>query len=370
MKTSVRRILLTAIIMGACRICHPASAADPPTSVDALVEGFPALDELENHVSAQYAVRTVGHNLPASAPLNPSRFRTPAFPVDERWLTRPRLVSFSSATESTNHARSDEHPLTALLSSLDATDKEAAALRAEITAKNRTLQNKYLFDRLSGYARTDYGTEITGVFANGIGFGSFQQAFRQNYLSTYDLPLLQRYSRSSNWTRLLGGWSISSSLGVEPQLNEAIQVQQFLNNLHLSWSVALSYTFTGATIRKIADGQLAEEEALGKTASRAAAAREELLRKMAVRVEALSANPPVHDTRISSLRELYPQFELFQARYEQAQSCEERMEHFFTMKGLALSLLTLAGYDHPNDGASNLLRTWKKARFASCKNSL
>jgi hypothetical protein len=69
---------------------------------------------------------------------------------------------------------------------------------------------------------------------------------------------------------------------------------------------------------------------------------------------------------VSSLRELYPQFELYQARFEQAPSCDERMEEFFTMKGLALSLLTLAGYDRPNQPGSDLLHAWKKARFVGC----
>jgi hypothetical protein len=72
---------------------------------------------------------------------------------------------------------------------------------------------------------------------------------------------------------------------------------------------------------------------------------------------------------VTSLRELYPQFELYQARYEQAASCDDRMEDFFTLKGLALSLLTLAGYDRPDNMGSNLLQTWKKARF-TCGSAL
>ena len=63
---------------------------------------------------------------------------------------------------------------------------------------------------------------------------------------------------------------------------------------------------------------------------------------MALRIDALSANRPVRDTRLTSLRELYPQFELYQARFEQATSCDDRMKDFFTLKGLALSLLTLS----------------------------
>jgi len=36
---------------------------------------------------------------------------------------------------------------------------------------------------------------------------------------------------------------------------------------------------------------------------------------------------------------------------------------------LALSLLTLAGYDRPDNMGSNLLQTWKKARF-TCGSAL
>lgn len=42
------------------------------------------------------------------------------------------------------------------------------------------------------------------------------------------------------------------------------------------------------------------------------------------------------------------------------------MEDFFTLKGLALSLLTLAGYDYPDNSGSDLLPTWKRARFTGC----
>ncbi len=69
---------------------------------------------------------------------------------------------------------------------------------------------------------------------------------------------------------------------------------------------------------------------------------------------------------MTSLRELYPQFELYQARYEQATSCDDQMEDFFTLKGLALSLLTMAGYDRADNAGSNLLQTWKRARFEGC----
>jgi hypothetical protein len=87
---------------------------------------------------------------------------------------------------------------------------------------------------------------------------------------------------------------------------------------------------------------------------------------MALRIDAISASGSARDSRLTSLRELYPQFELYQARYQQASSCDERMEDFFTLKGLALSLLTLAGYDRPENVASSLLQMWKRARPTSC----
>jgi hypothetical protein len=151
-----------------------------------------------------------------------------------------------------------------------------------------------------------------------------------------------------------------------PQLGQALQLQQLLHNLQLTWSVSLSYDISGSTLRKLQDHQYDQEQAFGKAAARASVTREELLKTMVLRIDALSANRPASDTRVRSLRELYPQFELYQARYDGTTSCDERMEDFFTLKGLALSLLTLAGYDRPDSAGTNLLQTWKRARFAAC----
>jgi hypothetical protein len=153
-------------------------------------------------------------------------------------------------------------------------------------------------------------------------------------------------------------------VGAMPSLGQMFQLSQFLNNLQFTWSVSFSYNITGATARRILDNQFAQEADLGKAAVRASAAREELLKKMAQRIDTLSAGQPGGDNRVGSLRELYPQFELYQQRYQQATSCDARMENFFTLKGLALSLLTLAGYDRSDTG--NLLATWKRVRFAGC----
>jgi hypothetical protein len=285
--------------------------------------------------------------------------------VSLRWFTAPPAPDPFNASEASN-AQSGEKPLASLLARMDDAQKEAGDIGKQISRQNNLPINKYLLDRWSAYARTNYGTDITGLFVNGIGFGSFEQTLRQSYGAVYSLPLLQRFSGSTKWTRLLSGWTISSSAGVMPLINPTLQLQQLLNNLSFSWSVSLSYNLSGGTLRRLQDGQYSQEAAFGKSAGRAIATREELLKKMALRIDALSANRPVRDTRLTSLRQLYPQFELYQARYEQAPSCDERMENFFTLKGLALSLLTLAGYDRPDNVGSHLLQTWKRVRFVGC----
>jgi hypothetical protein len=287
------------------------------------------------------------------------------YPVSARWFTAPQPSDPFSAPAASN-AKPVEAPLASFFANMDAAQKEAAGLDKQIKRENNLPINRYLLDRWTLSARTEYGTDVTGLFVGGIGFGTFQQSFLQSYGIDYTLPLLQRYSHSTKWTRILNGWTIGSSVGVMPQLGQALQLQQLLHNLDLTWSVSLSYNIAGSTLRKLQDHQFDQEAALGKATDRAAATREELLKKMALRIDALSANRPVHDTRLTSLRELYPQFEFYQARYEQATSCDERMENFFTLKGLALSLLTLAGYDRPDNAGSDLLQTWKRARFAGC----
>jgi hypothetical protein len=288
------------------------------------------------------------------------------YPVSLRWFTAaPDADPFTALDAST--AKTGDKPLASLLAKLDDAQKEAGDIGKQISRQNNLPINKYLLDRWGAYARTDYGTDITGLFVSGIGFGSVQQSLRQSYGIDYSLPLLRRFSGSTKWTRILSGWTISSSVGVMPQLASTLQLQQFLNNLSLSWSVAVSYNLSGGMLRRIQDKQYDQEAALGKAAGRATATREELLKKMALRIDALSANRPVRDARLTSLRELYPQFELYQTRFEQATTCDERMEDFFTLKGLALSLLTLAGYDRSDSADSNLLQTWKRARFAGCR---
>ncbi len=211
------------------------------------------------------------------------------YPVSARWFTAPTAPDSFRASRGPN-AEPGEKPLASLLADMDAAQKEVGALGKEIGRQNSLAVNKYLLDRVTAYARTDYGTDITGLFVNGIGFGSSQQTLRQSYGVTYTLPLLQRLSRSSKWTRILSGYTLSSSVGVMPQLGQAVQLQQLLNNLQLTWSVSLSYNISGSTLRKIQDEQYDQEAALGKAAGRAAATREELLKKMALRIDALSSN--------------------------------------------------------------------------------
>lgn len=346
-------------------VTSPAYAADGSPEVESLVRGFPTLDELESHLGLGTPPEGADPRPPSRVDANSHGAEGSIYPVSARWFTAPPAPSPFSASPAIT-AASGERPLASLLAEMDSAQKEARELGKEISRQDDLAINKYLLDRVTTYARTDYGTDITGLFVNGVGFGSVQQTLRQSYGASYILPLLKRYSGSTKWARIMNGWTISSSVGVMPLINPTSQLQQFLNNLQLSWSVSLSYNLSTSMLRKIKDGHYDKEAALGEAAGCAADAREELLKKMALRIDALSADRPVRDTRLTSLRELYPQFELYQARYEQATSCAERMENFFTLKGLALSLLTLAGYDRPDHAGSHLLETWKKARFAGC----
>lgn len=367
MEIRVMRILIILPLLGISGAAPTARAAEPASTVKDLVDGFLTLDELESRIGPRSRARPSPPEAETSARVDSLLLRTPALVTFAQPFTRSQAVSFTSAGPVVRTAVLGDGPLTPLISNLETARKETELLTEEITRKSQLLRNKYFFDRLTTYARTDYGTAVTGVFANGIGFGTFQQAFRQNYVTSYNLPLLQRYTKSTNWSRIFGGWAISSSVGAEPRFSQALNVQQLLNNLRLSWSVAFTYNLTGATFRKMRDGQLAEEAALTNATDRATATREELFKTMAARVEALAANPPVRDTRLESLRELYPRFELYQSRFHQAKSCEEQVEYFYTVKGLALSLLTMAGYDRRDDGERELLTVWKRARYSDCE---
>jgi|SRR5271157_1747675 len=365
MRIKAKLLVLLPAIWTAFLMTSSAYAAGGSPEVESLVRGFPTLDELESHLGFGMPLEDADANSPSRVHANSQGAEGSIYPVSMRWFTaRPAPDPFSASAAP--NAESGEKPLASLLAKMDAAQKEAGDLGKQIGRQNNLPINKYLLDRVTTYASTNYGTAITGLFGNGIGFGTFYRSFLQNYGSTYSLPLVQRYSGSSKWTRILSGWTISSSIGTMSQLNQTFQVQRFLNNLQLSWSVFLSYNLSTSMLRKIQDGHYDKEAALGKAAGRAADAREELLKKMALRIDALSTNRPVRDTRLTSLRALYPQFELYQARYEQAISCDERMENFFTLKGLALSLLTLAGYDRLDNAGTDLLQTWKRARFIGC----
>ena len=342
-----------------------ARAGGGAPELDRLVNGFPTLDELESRLGEPSSRAGLE---PGPSPQVDAASQTAegaVYPVSARWFTAPPAADpFSGAP--TGKSDADNKPLAATLASMDAAQKEAGDLGKAISREANLPINKYFLDRWTAYARTQYGTDITGLFVGGVGIGTFQQSLLQTYGIDYNLPLLQRYAKSTKWTRVLSGWTIGSSVGAMPQFNSAFQIRQLLNNLQLSWSVSLSYNIAGSTLRKIQDGQYDKEADLGKAAGRAAAAREDLLKKMALRIDTLSANRPVRDTRLNSLRELYPQFELYQARYDQASSCDEQMEDFFTLKGLALSLLTVAGYDQANPPQASLLQAWKRARFTAC----
>jgi hypothetical protein len=366
MRIKAKLIALFLALLAVALISPPADAAIAPAEVDSLVNGFPTLDELETHLGLATASGGGEVNPPARVHADSGNTEGAIYPVSARWFTAPQSATRFSASATTPNAEPGEKPLALMLAQIDQAQRDAEAIGTQIKRQNDLPINKYLLDRWTAFARTEYGTDVTGLFVNGIGIGSFEQTLRQSYGVSYTLPVLQRYSHSTKWTRLLSGWTVSSSAGVMPLINPTLQVQQLLNNLSFTWSVAVNYDISGATLRKLQDRQYSQEVDFGKAASRAVSTRDELLKRMALRLDAMSANRPARDTRVTSLRELYPQFELYQARYEQATSCDERMEDFFTLKGLALSLLTMAGYDRADNSGSNLLQTWKRARFQGC----
>jgi hypothetical protein len=366
MQIKARLVLLLLAIFPALLMTPPTYGAAAPSEVESLVRSFPSLDELEIHLGVGGPREDADPQPPVRVHANSEVAGGSIYPVSARWFTASPALDPLSTPATAPNAESGEKPLASLFADMDTAQKEAGALGKQISAQNNLPINRYLLDRFTVTANTSYGTNITGLFVNGIGFGQVQQTFLQNYGLTYTLPVLQRFSKSTKWTRILNGWTVSSNVGAMPQLVQSTELLKLLNNLQLTWSASVSYNLSSSTLRKIQDGQYAQEAAANKAAGRVTATREDLLKKMALRIDALSANRPAHDTRTTSLRELYPQFELYQTRYEQATSCDEQMEDFFTLKGLALSLLTLAGYDHPDNSGSNLLQTWKRARFAGC----
>jgi len=365
MQITPKTVFLTLAISASILMTPPAVARGESSDVDNLVRGFPSLDELEDHLGLAAPPEPENPNPSPRDHANLTGAEGPIYPVSSRWFIAPLVANPFKASGAAS-AGPVEKPLALLLGAMDAAQKEAGEIGKQIVRQNDLPINRYFLDRLSFNARTDYGTDITGLFVNGIGFGSTEQTLRQSYGVTYKVPLLVRYTGMSNWKRILAGYSFSSSVGAMPLINPTLQLHQYLNNVQLTWSVSLNYDLSTSTLRKIRDGQFDQEAALVKATARASARREELLKKMALRIDALSAVQPVRDPRLTSLRELYPQLELYQARYEEATSCDERMENFFTLKGLALSLLTLAGYDRPDKTEGHLLQTWKKARFVGC----
>jgi hypothetical protein len=356
MEIKMPRILFILLFLAPIQLTQSAYPADGARDVAALVDGFPSLDSLERRMGAESA-----------PPPQPGKsVHDPGHPSSDYYLyglPQPilgeRVGTPSLASPFAASAGNGSAPMSALLSNFESSRQASVELADRINRKDLLAWNRYFFDRISASARTDYGNSITGVFVNGVGFGTSQQTFRQNYVGAYTLPLLQRYGTSAGWSRVFAGWTVSS-IGAEPQLNQALSVPKLLNNLQLTWSVAFSYNLSGSTFRKLRDGQLSEEAALGKARERSSASRDELLRSLATRIEVLSSMPRRDDARLASLRQLYSQFELFQVRYRQARSCSGRIEEFYTLKGLALGLLTLADFD------PQLVGDWKSARLAVC----
>ena len=348
------------VLVGGALFVPPWLSAQNGPAVDELISTFPSLDELESRLgpTETRSLPAPNRDLPASSTSDSPGYQ-PAGAGQSVFLPA-RLVG-----------RGTEQPgdgsLTTAYASFTATQKEAAGLATAIGQLNNRASNKYFADRLTFNARTDYGTAITGLFVNGLGFGSQTASFKQSYMAGYNLPLLTRFQTSTDWKRVLSGWQFSSSVGVQPNIADAFSLRRFLGGTQLSWSVAFTYDISGATLRKIRDRQYSLEADQSSAAGRAAAQRDELLKRMVDRVEAMN-RPAVRDTRLEALREIYPQYELHLSRYRRAKSCEERIEHFFTMKGVALSLLTLADYDRAGAAGQRLIAGWKSARQLACEN--
>ena len=351
------RFMLILFFLASPQLTRSAYPTDGAPDVGSLVASFPSLDSLESRMAMDSATPA---ELPKSAHIAGHGSSGTALPGESRPFATEREIAPLTVSP-VSSSPIGPAPLPGLLTDFESLRQTSIDLADQIKRKNQLVWNRYFFDRITASARTDYGNTITGVFVNGLGFGTSQQTFRQNYVGTYTLPLLQRYCTSTGWSRVFAGWKISSSLGAEPRLNQALSVPQLLNNLQLTWSVAFSYDLSGSTFRKLRDGQLTEEAALIGARERAGTSRDELLKGLASRVELLSSMPRRDDAHLASLRQLYSQFELFQARYHEARSCGDRMEEFYTLKGLALSLLTLSNYD------PGLLIDWKRARIAACE---
>jgi len=346
------------VLVGGALCVPPWVAAQNGPAVEELISTFPSLDELESRLGA-----TAARSLPAANP------DVPASSTGDSPRYQPAGTGQSVFLPTRLVGRGAEQPgdgsLTSAYANMTATQNEAAGLATAIVRLNNRASNKYFTDRLTINARTDFGTAITGLFVSGLGFDTQTATFKQSYMASYNLPLLARYRASTDWKRVLSGWQFSSAVGVQPNIADTLNLRRFLGGTQLSWSVAFTYDISGATLRKIRDRQYSLEEEQAGAVGRAAAQRDELLKRMIDRVEAMN-RPAVRDTRLEALREIYPQYELHLSRYRRAKSCDEQMEHFFTMKGVALSLLTLADYDRAGAAGPRLIAAWKSARQLAC----
>jgi len=101
--------------------------------------------------------------------------------VSARWFTAPQSATRFSAAATTPNAEPGEKPLALMLAQIDQAQRDAEAIGTQIKRQNDLPINKYLLDRWTAFARTEYGTDVTGLFVNGIGIGSFEQTLRQSY---------------------------------------------------------------------------------------------------------------------------------------------------------------------------------------------
>jgi hypothetical protein len=350
---------LIALIWGGL-LSPPWLSAQQAPDIDNLISSFPSLDELENRLGAGETRSLPERNreVPASSTADATGYQ----PV----TAGPPVFLPTSVVRGGVDQRGGDS-LTSAYAHLTDTQKKAVDLGYDIRRLNDRAANKYFNDRLTFNARTDFGTAVTGLFVGGLGFGTQTASFKQSYMAGYNLPLLARYQTSTDWKRALSGWQFSSAVGVQPNVADAFSLRRFLGGTQLSWTVAFTYDISGATLRRIRDRQYSLEADQASAVKDAVRQRDDLLKHMVERVEAMN-RPAVRDTRLEALREIYPQYELHLSRYRRAKSCDERIEHFFTMKGVALSLLTLADYDRAGAAGQRLIAAWKSARQLACEN--
>jgi hypothetical protein len=144
MRIRVKLIVLFMVTWGILGITSPARPAVSLSDLEALVRGFPALDELEAHLGLATQGEGINSRTASKAPVNPEGSAVFTYPVSARWFTAPQTPGPFGASPSTHEAEPGDKPLATLLADLVAAQKEAGAIGKEIGKQNNLLINQYL----------------------------------------------------------------------------------------------------------------------------------------------------------------------------------------------------------------------------------